>query len=424
MAKLEALPKRIRLDEGRIILHKIRYNPPHRYAGKVNRNWHVTFNIARGYRKIISTQTPILSKAKQFARNKANELEALHSQGFNIKGENFELVAKKSIQANKLKFQRRDQLESWKSFKSMIENYWIDVFGKTRLINIRTKEIKDEVDHLIRQGLSVSSVKKYLMALKWCFQQAVDERKLNSIPEFPSLRGYTKQFKQRPSFTEDEWKKFNAVLKDFDQDLKGKITGGNHGLASGDLKHQMYYRRALRDWCQLIAYTGLRTGEASLLKWKDWKIENKGKENELAILQVRAEEKKGSKTGEREVVGLSYANTTLERRKKDTPFNKPNDYIFSHIKRHEGKPIMKFRKTFDKALEKAKIGFDDKGNKIKGYSPYMLRGTYATLRLTLGNVDIYKLAKNLGNQVATTEKYYSKARPSDFKESLGKIKND
>ncbi|WP_339809979.1 deaminase [Zunongwangia profunda] len=70
----------------------------------------------------------------------------------------------------------------------------------------------------------------------------------------------------------------------------------------------------------------------------------------------------------------------------------------------------------------AKIGFDDKGNKIKGYTPYMLRGTYATLRLTLGNVDIYKLAKNLGNQVATTEKYYSKARPSDFKESLSKIK--
>ena len=272
MTEKQPLPKRITLDEGRIILHKIRFRTPHKYAGKVNRNWYATINVIRGSQRRIATQTPILSKAKQFARNKANELEALHSQGFNIKGENFELVAKKSIQANKLKFQRRDQLESWKSFKSMIENYWIDVFGKTRLINIRTKEIKDEVDHLIRQGLSVSSVKKYLMALKWCFQQAVDERKLNSIPEFPSLRGYTTQFRQRPSFTEDEWKKFNAVLKDFDQDLKGKITGGNHGLASGDLKHQMYYRRALRDWCQLIAYTGLRTGEASLLKWKDWKL--------------------------------------------------------------------------------------------------------------------------------------------------------
>ena len=150
-------------------------------------------------------------------------------------------------------------------------------------------------------------------------------------------------------FTEDEWKKFNAVLKYFDQDLKGKITGGNHGLASGDLKHQMYYRRALRDWCQLIAYTGLRTGEASLLKWKDWKIENKGKENELAILQVRAEEKKGSKTGEREVVGLKYVNTALIRRKNDTIYNKPDDYIFSHVKRHEGQPIMSFRKSFEKS---------------------------------------------------------------------------
>ena len=62
------------------------------------------------------------------------KLEALHSQGFNIKGENFELAALKSIQAYKIKFQRRDQLESWKSFKSMIENYWIDVFGKEQLI--------------------------------------------------------------------------------------------------------------------------------------------------------------------------------------------------------------------------------------------------------------------------------------------------
>ena len=54
----------------------------------------------------------------------------------------------------------------------------------------------------------------------------------------------------------------------------------------------MYYRRALRDWCQLIAYTGLRTGEASLLKWKDWEIVNKGTDDEYCLIKVRAEEKK------------------------------------------------------------------------------------------------------------------------------------
>ena len=42
----------------------------------------------------------------------------------------------------------------------MIENYWIDVFGKTRLINIRTKEIKDEVDNFIRQDMTETTEKK------------------------------------------------------------------------------------------------------------------------------------------------------------------------------------------------------------------------------------------------------------------------
>ena len=59
-------------------------------------------------------------------------------------------------------------------------------------------------------------------------------------------------------------------------------------------------------------------------------IVNKGTDDEYCLIKVRAEEKKASKTGEREVIGLSWANNTLERRKKDTIFNKPNDYIFSH----------------------------------------------------------------------------------------------
>ena len=80
--------------------------------------------------------------------------------------------------------------------------------------------------------------------------------------------------------------------------------------------------------------------------------------------------------------------------------------------------------SIDEALKKAGIGFDDQGNKIKGYTPYMLRGTYATFRLTMGDVDIYQLATNLGNQVGITEKYYSKAKPKDFAETLSKVNED
>lgn len=206
--------------------------------------------------------------------------------------------------------------------------------------------------------------------------------------------------------------------------MKDKIVGGNHGLASGSLKYQMYYWKALRDYCQVISYSGLRTGEASLLKLKDWKIVNKGTDDEYCILKVRADEKKVMKTGEREVIGLKYTNTALMRRKKDTIYNMPDDYIFSHVKRQEGQPIMSYRKSFEQALKRARIGFDKNEKKLKGYSPYIWRSTYANLRLTRGNVDIHELAQNLGNQVEITEKYYSKAKPKDFARNLSKITGD
>jgi hypothetical protein len=37
------------------------------------------------------------------------------------------------------------------------------------------------------------------------------------------------------------------------------------------------------------------------------------------------------------------------------------------------------------------------------------------------NVDIYALALNLGNQMTTTEKFYSKAKPEDFAKQLGNL---
>ena len=59
--------------------------------------------------------------------------------------------------------------------------------------------------------------------------------------------------------------------------------------------------------------------------------------------------------------------------------------------------------------------------KTDGYTPYILRHTAATLALTMRNVDIYALALNLGNQMTTTEKFYSKAKPEDFAKQLGNL---
>lgn len=47
----------------------------------------------------------------------------------------------------------------------------------------------------------------------------------------------------------------------------------------------------------------------------------------------------------------------------------------------------------------------------------------ATFALTLRDVDIYKVALNLGNQISTTEKFYSKATAEDFASQLGDVPN-
>ena len=417
MAEKQALPDPIWLKDGQIILHKMRFRKPHYSAGKINKIWYAQLNISRGVRKKISTQTTNLKEAKEIAKEKFAEYKYLNSHGYSIKQDHFTIIARKSIQENKLQFERRDQIESWKMYKSQIENFWIRVFGEKKVSEITASDIETQLKHLLQvKNLANNTARHYLLGLKWVFKQALSNKVITNIPLFPSLRKYQKPFKPRPSFSEEEWKRFTEVLRTFDKDLNKK--------SPLILSSQMHYRRALRDWCKLISYSGLRTGEASLLKWKDWEIVNKGKKNEYCILKVRAEEKGASKTGYREVIGLHWINEFLAKRKKESPFNKPDDYIFCHITRHEGKPIMKFKRTFDQVLKKAGIGFDDKGNKIKGYSPYMLRGTYATFRLTMGEVDIYQLATNLGNQVGITEKYYSKAKPKDFAETLSKVIDD
>lgn len=423
------LPPRVKLDDGKITLHKVRYRTPHKLAGQVNPNWWATVKLGRGIpKKTFSTGETNLKRAERVAIDQAFKLEALNQQGLSLHSDTFELISNQFLNEYRKRMIDEDRWETYKHREQIIKNVWLPIFQKTSLQQITSKRIYEEQSNLLNKDatkkykdykgdihtvnlnkkLAKSTVSKYMIVLREVLNFALVRGRINSIPQFPKINTKRDAFKPRPSLTEEEWVRFNAVLREFDDDLDEYR------------EHQRYYRRALRDWCQLISYSGLRTGEASLLKWKDWTPDRQG-DVEFARLYVRAEEKRGRKTGDREVIGLWFINKTLERRKQDTKFTDPEDYIFAHQKRFAGTPIMSFRRSFDKALEKAGIGFDANGNKLDGYSPYILRHTMATLALTKRNVDIYEIALNLGNQMTTTEKFYSKAKATDFATRLGKI---
>lgn len=425
----QELPQRIKLDNGKITIHKVRYRKPHKLAGSVNPNWWATVKLGRGIaKKTFSTGETNLKRAEKVAIDEAFKLEALNHQGISIHSIGFSDVCRHFLNEYKKRMFDEDREETFNHRQQIIRDIWIPAFHNRNLTNISSSDIYREQSNLLKKNatkrykdskgeirtvdlkrpLAKSTISKYMIALREVFNFALSNGRINNIPEFPKVSTKREAFQPRPSLTEEEWVKFNQVLRNFEDDL------------FEDHENQRYYRRALRDWCQLISYSGLRTGEASLLKWKDWTPDRQG-DVEFARLNVRGEEKKGRKTGNREVVGLWFINKTLERRKNDSKFTDPDDYIFCHQTRNAGKPIMSFRKSFDKALLKAGIGYDSKGNKLKGYSPYILRHTQATLALTNRNVDIYEVALNLGNQMTTTEKFYSKAKATDFAARLGRM---
>lgn len=83
----------------------------------------------------------------------------------------------------------------------------------------------------------------------------------------------------------------------------------------------------------------------------------------------------------------------------------------------DGTPIQSFKKSFEQTLKRAGVLND--GSDGKKRTPYSLRHTYATMRLSEG-VSVLQLAANMGTSVEMLDDFYGKkagSRPEDGDES-------
>ena len=411
------LPKPIKLEGNRITLFKKKHGKGANQgnkADKIIKNWYAKIRVDTGVYKVASTNEEDVERAKVKAVQLAYKYQARHEQGLALKEDTFKFIAEGYYKLYKAECKAKNRLKYYRESRSFYKKVLASYFGNRKITGISSKDIYELFNHrqstaTNRSGdkLSNSRLSKERGYLNAIFNHALATGYLNRIPEFPKI-GNKDAFNPRPSLSEAEWIKFNSVLKDFHLDLPESQ------------EKQRFQRECLRDWCQVIAYSGIRTGEASRLKWKDWQsIKEDGQE--YAIITIRAEEQGASKTGFRQVVAIKYVNTALARRKSKSQFIDDDDYIFANYNTPD--PILSFKKSFNSALEKAGIGFKN-GKRLKGYTPYILRHTAASLALTHRNVDIYALALNLGNSTPIVEKFYSKATPLDFKSQLGNLKED
>ena len=216
---------------------------------------------------------------------------------------------------------------------------------------------------------------------------------------------------RRGWFDDDEYKKLTTFLRSW---AKGKSAGDN--LSRLTARH-LYGRRLLRDLFLFMTNSGLRTGEAKQLRWKNVQFDHEMSDGTVAdLLQLT-----DGKTGARTVVIRDEAGKVLRRRMGESDFVSPDDFVFCAI---HGGSHPDVQKVFRALLVDLGMLEDEMGQTRTLYS---CRHQYATFRLKYGGKEgmtIDELAQNMGTSVGYIQKHYSHKTVEDAAARLVGRKRD
>jgi integrase len=250
-----------------------------------------------------------------------------------------------------------------------------------------SKVIDDQIEMTKKGSLSPNTIKRIYGDLRHFLTWCKDQGYIVALPDFPKING---KASRRPHFDAKDWKKLTRHLQEF-------VKIENRAVRRD--------RMMLRDYVLILANTGIRVGEARILKWRDVS-EIVGADGEASIVLMV-----NGKTGKRDVVARSTEVKKYFQRIRDLriaemttpeipkPKLDPDSLIFCH---KDGSEIGSFKKSFAALIKAAKVETDSHGGIRTIYS---LRHTYATFRLH-NDVNQYMLARNMGTSVAMLEQYY------------------
>lgn len=354
-----------------------------------NSNFSVRLRIpkASGY-VVKSSGTSDLYEARKFAENLYDELRLKIMAGGTWRDHPFDKIVedyKKELDATffKTDAERRE-------VKAYFSNYPVRHFGSKSLSKIGEVEIDEFIrwrfKNPIREGkVQANYVRAELHLLKKFFTWAKRKQIIAAVPEIKKPKANKNR---RPHFDHKDWGKLTRYLRTF-------VKHENKAVVRD--------RTMLANYVLILANTGIRVGEARVLKWRDISeiTPPKGSNDPPNIaLYVRG------KTGAREVVARTpdvkkYLARILELRRKELKGSDPevDSLVFCHV---DGTPVRSFKKAFTSLIDKAKVVKDSHGHRRTIYS---LRHTYATFRLMEG-VHQFVLARNMGTSVAMLESFY------------------
>jgi len=281
-------------------------------------------------------------------------------------------------------------------YVSIIERYFVPYFGERQLETLTHGDIREfEVwrDRQMTRKPKTSTLNNFTSAWSRLVATAVEQGYISERVPVPKLTSKGQKGKTRPAFSKEEVEQLLVFMEGWSQ--------------QGRLAVEREIRPLLRDYVEMLLYTGMRHGtEAMGIRWRDLDWHTK---DGVRYLRVWVD----GKTGGRWLIAKHAAVDVLKRlhaRQKDicemsfetTLTTRVPHLLFRFSDGHQPHSLVG---TFRKLMRDSGLLLDSAGQTRTLYS---LRHTYATLALLEGGADIHTLSKQMGNSALMIERHYSK----------------
>jgi integrase len=382
-------------NDGKVVLYQLEDRP--------KKLWLCRLKVPNGAGYVYrGTGTSELYEARKFADALLDEMRIKVRLGQAVTGKGFENIY--------AEFEDSYRVEAPSAFSydntiRFLKTYALPYFSKSKITDLNESEIAKFFDWRRKNGKRKTPKNTSILHDMSC---------LKTLLDWSFRRGYIKSrieierprndAERRPHFDSKDWAKLTRFLREWVKQAEHK---------SGPILRD---RIMLTNYVLILGNTGLRTGEARALRWRDIDTEpSESSDHDNVVLSVRG------KTGAREVVARTaavqnYLQRIWELRCSELSADPSRDeLVFCH---KDGKAIYSFKKGFSALICEAGVEFDHDGRKRTLYS---LRHTYATFRLHEG-VNHYVLARNMGTSVKMLENFYGHTSNRAMAEELTKTK--
>ena len=379
-------PTLLHLRDGEVVLFKRISSPL----------WQCRYKLADGSWQRVSTKKASIEAAVSVATDLYDQARYRQRLGLAHKAHSFAQIAAATLHELRTQMDAGIGKSVYKSYITCIEKYFLPYFSDRQLEELTHTDIAEFEAWRNRQmGLTpkASTLNNFSSAWSRLQQTAVDKGWISSQVAVPRLSTRGEKSKPRPAFSRDEINKLLAFMEAWSR--------------AGRLATEREIRPLLRDYVEMLLYTGMRHGTEALgICWNhiEWHTQD-GKR----YLRIWVD----GKTGGRWLIAKHRAIESLQRlhRRQSTLAHLSFDQLLHSNTQDKifitasGYQPHRIDGTFKRLLRDCGLEVGAEGQQR---TLYCLRHTYATLELLTNGTDIHTLSKQLGNSAAIIERHYSK----------------